>query len=342
MLTLDTASELQIEPDEIARVAVLGASGMGKSNTVKILVREMAAHLPFTVIDPHGEYDSLREAGFLRVGRGENVDLEIDVNQASKIAVFSLEHRVPVVLDMLLPDDDERLDFAYAYCETLWKLNLTQKQPYGLVIDEAQNFIPETVGKSAPLKLFKKFALEGRKFGFKVIISSQRVAEINKTVLAECPIAFLHGVEIHHDFQAYQGLLPYTLSEVKAIALRLKIGQALVKRRGHEIQTVQMLKYDGGDGGETPALTAQDTAVSRNLEETLTALREAVKTAKPAREAGVLETPVDDEREIEALKAAHAEEIRRLQTEIDRLCKQLQGLGICGSHRNHGNQCRIP
>jgi len=44
------------------RTAVIGMSGAGKSHLVAVLCEEMAKNnLPFVIIDPEGEYSSLKE-----------------------------------------------------------------------------------------------------------------------------------------------------------------------------------------------------------------------------------------------------------------------------------------
>jgi DNA helicase HerA-like ATPase len=43
------------------RIAVLGISGSGKTNTVAVLAEELLLQLPMTIVDIEGEYFGLKE-----------------------------------------------------------------------------------------------------------------------------------------------------------------------------------------------------------------------------------------------------------------------------------------
>lgn len=280
-MQLDHANILDLTVQSIAakRIAVLGASGSGKTNTVALIVEQILPSMPVTIIDPHEDYWGLREAfPILIAGKGLHVDMPLTVDSAPALAAYSFTKRLPVILDLLLMREDERHEIVVAYCEALWQAAISAdvRLPYTVVLDEAHNFIPEGGRDTAATKRMKQFASEGRKFGIGMILSTQRAAAISKTVLANCELLFLHGVAIENDAKAYQSVLPMDLAETKKLAYDLATGEALF-RQGRRMERVQILKratFHAGDtptldGAAAPMLQAIDAALLADLQTAL-------------------------------------------------------------------------
>src|SRR6185369_4325470 len=272
------------------RVACLGSSGSGKSNTVAVLVEEIAPHVPVTIFDVHDEYWGLCERyPFIRAGVGPDVEVKATADQAAELEQYSFEKRVSVLVNMLYMDEAERLEFVHIYCQTLWRLNLAAKQPYVVVLEEAHNFIPQGGAKTPALKQLRQFAAEGRKFGFTIIMASQRSSKLNKYLLAECELAFLHRVNILNDAQAYQGMLPYSLTDTKTKVYSLRTGEVITKwredgnvhfdqvqiRRRH---TLHVANTPGSTPQSLPTLQQVDSGIINDLKKVLP----VEKSAAPA------------------------------------------------------------
>ena len=74
--------------------------------------------------------------------------------------------------------------------------------PIALILEEAQNYIPEVDKngkKSITKKVFEKIAREGRKFGVSLIVSSQRPSELSKTILSQCNTFIVHKLQNPED-----------------------------------------------------------------------------------------------------------------------------------------------
>lgn len=240
------------------RTAILGSSGGGKTNTLALILEKVLPFMPTVIFDQHDEYWGLCEQyEILRVGKSEMSQIKAGPEQAVRIAEISHSKRMSVLVEMLDMSRLDRQDFVEFYCAHIWELNKRSKLPYGIVLEEAQNFIPE--GRSTPAQdMMKQFALEGRKFGFSIFLSTQRSAEVSKTILAQCGLAFLHGVDIYPDVQAYAGMLPFTAAETKKIALNLAVGECIVKIK-HDgparfLHPVKMLRRETFHVGDTPTL----------------------------------------------------------------------------------------
>ncbi|MCE7070943.1 DUF87 domain-containing protein [Dyadobacter sp. CY327] len=76
------------------------------------------------------------------------------------------------------------------------------KFPVCLVLEEAQNYIPEKNRgdkESIAKKVFERIAREGRKYGISLLISSQRPSELSKTVLSQCNSFIIHRLQNPED-----------------------------------------------------------------------------------------------------------------------------------------------
>lgn len=76
------------------------------------------------------------------------------------------------------------------------------KLPIVIVLEEAQNYIPEknrNDRESISKKVFERIAREGRKYGLSLLVSSQRPSELSKTVLSQCNSFIIHRLQNPED-----------------------------------------------------------------------------------------------------------------------------------------------
>ncbi len=76
------------------------------------------------------------------------------------------------------------------------------KNPIVLVLEEAQNYIPEKNNaekQSIAKRVFERIAREGRKYGISLLVSSQRPSELSKTVLSQCNSFIIHRLQNPED-----------------------------------------------------------------------------------------------------------------------------------------------
>ena len=91
------------------------------------------------------------------------------------------------------------------------------KYPVVLILEEAQNYIPEKSRKdheSITKKVFERIAREGRKYGVSLIVSSQRPAELSKTVLSQCNSFIVHRLQNPDDQKYVKGLVSSANSDI--------------------------------------------------------------------------------------------------------------------------------
>lgn len=258
-------------------IGILGIRGSGKSNTAGVIFEELLRNnYPLSIVDIDGEYFGLKERyEVLVVGHGEGVEIEIDSDCAEEIAQISMEKNIPIVLDLSGFLSDERTDFLTAYLSALWDLAGKLRRPYIIGIEEAHEFIPQGV-KTELKELIARVALRGRKRGLGAIIISQRSAKVDKDVLSQAGMLFLHRVVHEVDMRVYSELLPWRKSETKEIITSLGIGDC-VYINGDTVLPIYVRERRTFHAGFTPSL---EVVVTPELKQVSQAIIEAIEQAK--------------------------------------------------------------
>src|SRR5579859_7907909 len=255
-LHIDTQNQVSLSIHDLIgeSVAVLGIKGSGKTNSAAVLIEEiLSAGLPLTVVDIEGEYWGLRERfEILVAGHSEHVDIEVAPDQAAALAEFSLTQSVSVILDLADFDDEDKETFLLAYFHRLWEVNFKLRRPYEIVLEEAHEFVPQ--GVRTPLKqILTRIALRGRKRGLGLVCVSQRSAKVEKDILTQAGIVFLHKVVHPTDIKVYQDIIPRPAREVEAMIASLQKGQAVVLAN-NQVQVAQIRLRHTFHVGATPEL----------------------------------------------------------------------------------------
>gem|GEM_PF-949342 len=329
-LNLDTTNILTLQTqDLIGRcVAVLGISGSGKTNTAAVLVEELlASGVPMTIVDIEGEYWGLKEKyEVLVAGRSEHADVEFDAAHAGSLAELSVERAIPVILDLSEYGQEEMYEFLLAYFTRLWEVCFIHRQPYQVILEEAHEFLPQ--GQRTPLKeILTRIALRGRKRGFGTILMSQRSAKVDKDVLTQASLLFLHRVVHPIDLKVYQDLIPLPGREVESMVGGLQTGQTIALYQ-HQAQVIQVRLRHTFHAGATPLQGVAPSPELRKIDSTLLEELRRLTAEKPTRQNGE-ETKLARriaalEVELEARNltiSEQAEELKWLQAENSLLSK---------------------
>lgn len=277
MLNIGALLELEVSDFVGKSVAALGITGSGKTNTAAVLIEELLANgLPLTIVDIEGEYYGLKEQyDLLIAGRSEHAELEVSPENASALATVSVERGLSVILDLSDYTQDETYAFLVAYFTALWEAASKVKRPYQIVLEEAHEFIPQ--GASTPLKqIITRIALRGRKRGLGIILMSQRSAKVEKDVLTQTSLLFLHKVVHPTDMKVYKDLIPLPASEVEATVGALVPGSVVVVSNHRPVVAHIRLRHTFHAGstpdlGEIvqPDLRRVDASLLRDLQEML-------------------------------------------------------------------------
>lgn len=339
-LHLDTDDNLRIQPGDLVgkMIGVMGSTGSGKSYTLAVLVEELHPHMSFTIVDTAGEYYTLRERyDLLIAGRfntneeGERIDhcdLEISVEDAETIAEYSFRHRVSIILDLALFDEDERANLLAAYFKHLWSLAVRKRQPYAVIVDEAQNYIPQN-SKTAVKRHMVRLAKEGRKCGISFVFATQRPASITKDVITQASMLFLHAVYYATDVDTYCTIVPkLKTAAVEALIDQLQTRQAIFIQ-GKDSQIVRMRPRYTTHAGSTPELNGDHQAALRVIDEkTVEELKAQLVAPLEVTDGKTNDAQRDMVTQLQREKAAQDKQITDLRTEVQKWKELAQGRSL--------------
>ncbi len=305
-MNIDTEGMLHLDTGSLVgkSAALLGITGSGKTNTAAVLIEELLSNgLPLTIVDIEGEYYGIKQRhNVLVAGRSEHSELLIGPENAAQVAEISLTRGISVILDLSEYTQEESYEFLVAYFTRLWEVAGKERKPYQIVLEEAHEFIPQ--GTTTPLKqILTRIALRGRKRGLGIILMSQRSAKVEKDVLTQTSLLFLHKVIHPTDMRVYKDLIPLPPAEVEAQIGALRPGQVVVVHN-HEVQVAHIRLRHTFHAGATPAFgTAAQPTIRRIDESMLRELQALMKSPVPHQESA--EAPL--KRKIKELEAQLAE-----------------------------------
>jgi len=167
-----------------SRMAILANSGGGKSWAVRRLVEQAADNVQVIILDPEGEFASLREKhDFVLCGKDQ--DVPVEVRSAAKLAEMLLEAKTSAVVDLYELSLQDRKKFVRIFCETMVAVPKKLYHPCLVILDEAHDYVPE--GKPSEASgAVEALASKGRKREFALILASQRISKVSKDALSEC------------------------------------------------------------------------------------------------------------------------------------------------------------
>ncbi len=187
---------------------ITASSGQGKSWLMRLLIERIGSRAQVIVIDPEGEFPSLREKlPMLLVGEGG--ELAADVRTAKLLAHKLLELKLSAVIDLYdLPAEDgldvwdARRLYVAGFLNGIMNAPKSLYHPVIIAIDEAHQFAPksdsgETGGVSR--RAVNALMSAGRKRGFCGILASQRISKIHNDSIADAKNRFIGGITLDND-----------------------------------------------------------------------------------------------------------------------------------------------
>ena len=167
------------------RLLIQANSGGGKSYTVRRIVEQADGKIQILIIDPEGEFSSLREK-FPYVVAGKGGDVATEPRIAALLAQRLLELRANAVLDLYeMRRMADRREFVKLFLDGLINSPKNLWHPVLVVIDESHVYCPEgkeSESSDAVISLCQR----GRKRGFCAVLATQRLASLSKDAAAQC------------------------------------------------------------------------------------------------------------------------------------------------------------
>ena len=162
------------------RLLVTASSGGGKSETLRRILEEAVGSIQCIVIDPEGEFSTLRERKpFVLVGEGG--ETPADIRTAGLVATRLLELNASAVCDIYEMRVQERHEWVKRFLDSLVHAPKSLWHPVLVVLDEAHTYCPEHgYGESVASQSVIDLANLGRKRGFCAILATQRLSKLSK------------------------------------------------------------------------------------------------------------------------------------------------------------------
>jgi hypothetical protein len=164
-----------------SRVLISGDSRSGKSRLVRQMLEQLYGRVPHLVIDPEGDFASLREAfDYLLVGRGG--ELAADVATAGVLAkrLFQLQANAIVDLSDLKPKPQQ--DYVAAFVAALMDIHQHEGHLTLVVVDELSRFATEG-GRESSHDALWDLSVRGGKRGLCLAAVTHRLGEVSKKVV---------------------------------------------------------------------------------------------------------------------------------------------------------------
>ena len=329
--------ELSIQDHIISQpLAEVGIRNSGKSYQAGKICEDLCeANQPFIVIDPEGEYWTLRErypvivaAVGRPIGRpeGYKADLIVTVDTAPVLARRVVEKGYSLILDLRNATMAESYEVLGPFLEALYEVEAEYNRPLIVIMEEAHILTPE-IGRVRLPGLKKaqdrviywtyEIAARGRHRGLGYICIARRAAEVAKAVLSQCPNRIIFKLVDPTDL-AWLRQSGLSKEEVDAVK-KLPQGKALVLGIKDEHFMITGKTRLCTHGGKTPIAMAVETP---ELESAVADLSELIEA--PPAPPGVPEETLQRLDQLEKDKERWASQVDSLRTEVKRLDADLE------------------
>ncbi len=181
----ETGSAITIDVKRLllTRMLLQADSGGGKTVALKRVLEQTHGSVQQIVIDPEGEFSTLREKFDYLLCAPEGADAIATPKTAAILARKLRETRVSAVIDIYDLRPQEQKHFVRLFVEELLAAPKSLWNPCLLVIDEAQLFAPEN-DKAESQGAIMDLRGRGRKRGLCPILATPRLAELSKDACA--------------------------------------------------------------------------------------------------------------------------------------------------------------
>lgn len=167
-----------------SRALVQANSGGGKSWCLRRLLEQSHGAVQQLVIDPEGEFPSLRERFDYVLAAKHGGDTAAEPRAAGLLAERLLELGASAILDLYELKAHERIRFVRLFLEALVDAPKKLWHPALVVLDEAHVFCPQQ-GEAESAGAVIDLCTRGRKRGFGPVLATQRLSKLHKDAAAE-------------------------------------------------------------------------------------------------------------------------------------------------------------
>lgn len=273
-------SRFELEHQSGIREAIFAQSGMGKSYLTGVLLEQTleCGGLVY-VVDPEGEYHTLKQRYPVLVVGGDDASIGLDLEAATaedfqRLSETVLMEGVSVVLDLSDFDGQRQQEIFILAAGSLFNAQGRDdlKRPIKMVVEEADVFAPQhaaglkSIDGETSLSIAAKLAKRGRKRGADLLTATQRPATLSKNVVTQANRLWFGGINAEQDYKALKPHLEQhgiTSEQLKA----LTPGQFYCCQTGKPPVLVKVGKRKCQHVGSTPPVGNKPVASRERLKE---------------------------------------------------------------------------
>lgn len=209
------------------RMMLVANSGGGKSWALRRVLEQTAAHVQQLVIDPEGEFASLREKFDYIICAPQGADAVANPQTAAALASALWKAGTSAILDISELKAHERVLFVRRFLETLLSMPRQYWHSTLVVLDEAQLFCPQN-GSVESSQAVIDVATRGRKRGLCLLAATLRVSSLNKDVAAETLNKMIGRTGLDIDVKRAADDLGMNIKEATPLLRNLEPGEFFV------------------------------------------------------------------------------------------------------------------
>lgn len=223
---LDNAKKFEILIEQLLnnRLLIQANSGGGKSQTIRRILEQIFGMVQVIVIDPEGEFSTLREKYDLIICAPYGADAVATPKTAALLAKRLLETNVSAVLDIYELKSHDRQEFVRKFLEAIVNIPKKLWHPVVVVLDEAHVFAPEK-GSSTSTNSVIDIATRGRKRGQCLIAATQRLSKLSKDVAAELSNKMIGRTGLDIDVKRAADEIGMPIKEARETLWKMKPGE---------------------------------------------------------------------------------------------------------------------
>ena len=166
------------------RMLIQANSGGGKSWTIRRILEQTHGHVQQFVIDPEGEFGTLREKYDYVYAARSGGDTAAHPRSAKLLAERLLELGVSAILDIYDLKAHERVSFVRSFLEAMIDAKKELWHPVMVIVDEAHVYCPQK-GEAESAGAVIDLCTRGRKRGYCAVLATQRLSKLHKDAAAE-------------------------------------------------------------------------------------------------------------------------------------------------------------
>jgi len=202
VLNTEESLSLNIANIITGRTFFTSITRFGKSWNARKVVEESFGHAGIIILDPEGEYISLRER-FPVMIIGKDVPLQLET--AEFMAEKVLEANVSVIIDLSMVEVEVGKEYVDKFLRRFFFLETTAKKPYLVVVEEADELAGEKgIATSTCVEILRNITKKGAKRGIGILLIAHRPAWVSKGVLSQCVNKAIGRIDWPADLEVLQ------------------------------------------------------------------------------------------------------------------------------------------